>query len=169
MPMTANKVKIKIEFLREEATRRTWGDRHEPSLVTTQLFLPKRTAWKRTHPKGGKQTDGAGSTVLGKGARDDLQGLSNGPIRPLFHTSHGFGFFCQGMSHSHLRSPAPWHQLRVQKNIAAHLHGILEVAFYFLGKANRQYKAKVRWLRNKPEASKDFLIAKFGKPPKRAD
>lgn len=66
------------------------------------MSTTKRTAWKGTHPKRGKETNGAGSTVLDKGTRDDLQGLSNSPVRPLLHTSHGLGFFCQGMGHSHL-------------------------------------------------------------------
>lgn len=92
---------------------------------------------ERTHPEGGEQPDGAGPAVLDQGTGDDFQGLGDSPVRPLLHTSHGLGLLRQGVGHGHLAGPAPWHQLGVQQHVAAHLHGVLEVAFHLLGKANR--------------------------------
>lgn len=90
-----------------------------------------------THPERGEQTDGAGPAVLDQGTGDDLQGLGDSPVRPLLHTGHGLGLLRQGVGHGHLTGPAPWHQLGVQQHVAAHLHGVLEVALHFLEKANR--------------------------------
>lgn len=42
-----------------------------------------------THPQGGKNTDGARTTVLDQGAGDDLQGLGHGAVWPLLHPGEG--------------------------------------------------------------------------------
>lgn len=85
-----------------------------------------------THPQRGQQADGAGTAVLDEGPGNDLQRLGHGPVRPLLHPSHDLGLLRQDVGHGHLGRTSARYQLGINQDVAADLHGVVEVALHLL-------------------------------------